>query len=390
MRSIMKTVLPVLAVTGSAFAACSVSGTTTIQNAGDATAMASCKTFTGNIAIATDTSDDLSFDGMERLNGDLIGVEAPNVKRISANKLNQIDGEMYLMGLTRLYTLEFPSLKSVGSLRWNALPVLNTLGFTAEVTQAKSIYIENTALRSLDGINLAEAETVFIANNGFITSVDMDLGNVTNALTFANNNEALAINLPNLTWASNLTFRFVGSLEMPLLKTLNGSLGLYNNGFLNFSAPSLTKVGDALAIVANEQLNNLTFPLLTTVSANIQIANNSKIEKIDGFSALKRVGSAFDMSGNFTEVSTPQLNDVRGTFNIQSSENITESCNFYKNLKSKKLIAGSYKCDGTLSNPGMQGTSGGTSTADKKGAATTLSAVNGALGLAAMAAVFLF
>jgi hypothetical protein len=89
-------------------------------------------------------------------------------------------------------------------------------------------------------------------------------------------------------------------------------------------------------------------------------------------------------------VSTPKLNSVSGAFNLQSTDNVTETCATYKPLKEKKLIEGGYRCEGKLIDPageGHKGTKQGDG--DKTGAATTLSAVNGALGLAAMAAVLL-
>ncbi|MBO1764856.1 hypothetical protein JQN64_27145, partial [Escherichia coli] len=118
------------------------------------------------------------------------------------------------------------------------------------------------------------ADEIFIANNGYIDDISMQLGNVSTSLTLADNNEAVKVQLPNLIWASNLTFRFCASVSVPSLETLNGSLGLYNNGFETFAAPNLTSVGEAVAIVANEKLNNISFPLLTQVKGNIQIANN--------------------------------------------------------------------------------------------------------------------
>lgn len=392
MSSFMKIALPALALTGSVYAqsSCSVSATTTIQNAGDATALASCKTFSGSIAIATGTTDDIALNGIKKLDGNLVSSDNANMKRISADSLEEIDGTMTLDGLTRLYAVEFPKLKKVQGIKWNALPNLQTIGFTAEVTEADKINIQNTAIRSLKGINIEKVDTIFIANNGYINEVNMQLGNVSDSMTFADNNEALKITLPNLIWATNMTFRFVGSLEMPSLESLNGSLGLYNNGFESFSAPNLTSIGEALAIVANEKVSNISFPLLTKINDNLQIANNTNLSMIDGFPKLKSVGGAFDISGNMSDVETPSLDSVKGTFNLQSTGNVNESCAFYQPLKDKKLIEGKFFCKGKLVDPGQQGNKPTSqSGSDKTGAATSLSAVNGALGLAAMAAVFL-
>jgi hypothetical protein len=304
----------------------------------------------------------------------------PGLPTAEPHVLNWVDGSIELDGLTRLYAVDMPKLKTVETIKWNALPNLQTIGFTAEVTKADNVRIENTALRSLKGINIEKADTIFVANNGYINEINMQLGNVSDSLTFADNNEKLAVTLPNLIWATNLTFRFIGSLEMPSLETLNGSLGLYNNGFDSFSAPNLTSIGEALAIVANEKVSNISFPMLTKITDNLQIANNTNLTAIDGFPLLESIGGAFDISGNMSDVETPKLDSVKGAFNLQSTDNITEACSFYKPLKDKKLVDPSV----AGSKPTSQG-----SGSDKTGAATSLSAVNGALGLAAMAAVFL-
>lgn len=392
MPSVMKIALPALVAASGAYAACSTSGTATIQNAGDASALATCSTFTGNIAIATGTTDDITIPGVKKIKGDLIAANASDMKQIGASDLEELDGEMQLDDLTRLYAINFPKLKSIDSIKWNALPNLQEIGFTAEVNKANKVDIQNTALRSLKGINIEEADTVVIANNGYIDDISMQLGNVSTSLILVDNNEAVKVELPNLIWASNLTFRFCGSVSVPSLERLNGSLGLYNNGFESFAAPNLTSVGEAVAVVANENLSNISFPLLTKISGNLQIANNSKLIEIDGFPVLKSIGGAFDMSGNFSSVSTPKLDSVSGAFNLQSTDNVTETCATYKALKQKKLIEGGYKCEGKLIDPageGHKGTKQGDGD-DTTGAATTLSAVNGALGLAAMAAVLLF
>ncbi|KAF2035566.1 hypothetical protein EK21DRAFT_96778 [Setomelanomma holmii] len=388
MPSISRIVLSALAAASVAVADCTFSATSTIQNAGDATALASCSTVSGSIAIATGTTDDIALSGVKVLNGNLIANTNNNMKRISASDLEQLNGEMNLKELTRLVAVDFPKLKKIDSIKWESLPNLQTIGFTASVESAKKVDIQNTAVRSLEGINIQQAQTVKIANNQYINQISMQLGNVSTALDFSDNNKAVKVELPNLIWAANLTFRFCGSVSLPSLAKLNGSLGLINNGFETFSAPNLTEVGEALAVVGNEQLNNLTFPLLKKITDNLQIANNSKLTDIE-IDSLESIGGAFDISGNMTTVETPKLNNVKGAFNLQSSENITEACNFYQPLKDKKLILGKYLCKGKLVDPSVAGTTPKEQGGSKASAASTLSATNGALGLAAMAAVFL-
>ncbi|KAF1834974.1 GPI-anchored cell wall organization protein Ecm33 [Decorospora gaudefroyi] len=391
MPSMLKIALPALAAASTAYAAsCSTSATKTIQNAGDATALAGCETFTGSIAIATSTTEDIALNGVQKIVGDLIATNNSDIKQISGDSLTQLDGEMHLDGLTSLYALNFPALKSVDTITWNALPNLQDLGFGSEVESANKIDIQNTGLRSLAGINVEEADSIEISNNGYINEIKLQLGNVSTKLTLATNNEAVIVELPFLIWASNLTFISCASVSVPSLETLNGSLGLYENGFESFVAPNLTSVGDALVIVDNEKLSNLSFPLLTKVSGNLKIANNPELAEIDGFPELASIGGAFDMAGNFTSVETPALDTLKGAFNLQSSENVNETCAFYEGLRDEKAIRGKYECKGRLIDPGEEGHKGTSKGNDPEGAASSLSAVNGALGLAAVAAVLLF
>jgi hypothetical protein len=175
MPSIMRIVLPALAAASVAYAECTISATTTIQNAGDATALASCSTFSGSIAIATGTTDDIAFSGVKVLNGNLVANGNANMKRISASDLEQLNGEMNLKELTRLVGVDFPKLKKIDSIKWESLPNLQTIGFTASVEQAKKVDIQNTAVRSLSGINIQQAQTVKIANNQYINEISMQL-----------------------------------------------------------------------------------------------------------------------------------------------------------------------------------------------------------------------
>jgi len=394
MPSILKFALPALAVANTAFgASCSVSGTTTIQNSGDATAIAgSCSTFTGSIAVATGTTDDIALDGLKQLNGNLIAKNVTGLKRIGASNLETHQGDMVFDTLTSLAGADFPLLKSVTSLKWSALPVLRELGFTNGLQKASTIDIQNTGLRDLNGISIQQADTINLANNPQITSFGLSLGNVTQSLTIAGTaGNKIKVDLSSLAWAANLTFRYCSDVSLGSLQTLNGSLGFYNNDIETISAPNLTTVGRAIAVIGNDKVNNLTFSQLTQVKADIVIANNSALLEIDGFSQLQKIGGAFDMSGNFSTVETPQINDIEGTFNLQSSDNVTAACDFYQSLQKNRTIKGSFFCKGKVVDPGQQGhnptSQGG---GGKSNSGSHLSAVNGAFALAAMVAVLLF
>jgi hypothetical protein len=282
-------------------AACSHSATSTIQNSGDASAIASCKTFSGNIAIKTDTPGSIALDGVQKIDGSLIVKDNSELQQLSANSLEEISKDFTLSEVQNLNAVNFPKLKTVGALRWIGLPNLQNLGFDSEITKADVINIENTQLRSLEGINVETIKSMFVANNLYINTVDMQLGNVSESLTLSTNNPEVNVSFPNLMWAYNITFRNCSSVEIPSLETLNHSLNLIGNVFESFSAPNLTEVGGALAIASNFELKNISFPLLTEIGANLQIANNTKLSQIVGLPKLESVGGALDFNGNISK-----------------------------------------------------------------------------------------
>lgn len=378
-----------LAVAGSAYAACSASATATIENSGDAQALATCTTFSGSIAIATGVADDIALDGIKKLDGNLVIRSNANIKRISGAEMEEITGSFTLDDVQTLTNVEFPKLKTVATLMWNALPNLQQLAFASEITKVSEINIQNTELQSLEGINVETVDKVFIANNRYIQDITMQVGNITQSLTLADNNADLNVTFPNLLWAFNMTFRNVSSVTVPSLETLNDSLGLYGNFFESFAAPNLTEVGGALTLVSNTKLTNISFPQLATIGDNLQVANNTELNSVDGFPKVETISGALDLSGNMTKVDMPALNEVKGAFNLQSSGDTQGACDNFKKLADDGKLKGEYFCEDQVSDPGTAGTRPtGTTNSQETGAASHLNVpVMGAAGL--LAAFFL-
>ncbi|OQN99032.1 hypothetical protein B0A48_14893 [Cryoendolithus antarcticus] len=395
--SVFRYVVPALAIAGRAAAQCSASATQTIQNAGDAAALAGCQTFTGSIALATGTTGVIALNGIQEITGDLVADNVTSVTQLSGDSLTTLGGDFILNGMTVLTTLSFPRLATAKNINWVALPQLQGLSFTTGLQQTQSLLIENTQLGSLSGINLQTAASVMISNNPYLQEVNMQLGNISNALAIEANGRNIAVTFPNLEWAFNITLRNVSAISMPSLAAVNGSLGFYSNFFESVNAPNLTTVGQSLSFVSNQKLNNASFPQLTSVGGGLQIANNTNIEKIDGFPKLQTVGGALDFYGNFSDVALPSLMDVRGAFNLQSSKDLTNTCNHFQPLSGQNnVIKGTYSCSGGESTPGGSGTlpsgtnsGSGTSGSTTSSSASTAVTITGATGLlGVVAAIF--
>lgn len=277
--------------------------TNTIQNEGDAEALSNCETLSGDLVIAGQTAGRIRLPGIRRIEGSLICREATELQSIEAPNLQIIDRSFELNGLTILSSLNFPSLSSVGRIQWTALPALEELSFTSEVTRAREISITNTDLASLNGINLEQVDIFEVTNNRYLTEMDLQLGNITGRLTVQGNSRDLVVSFPNLDWAYNMTFRNCSEVNLPSLQSVNGSMGFFDNYFETFAAPNLTETGPggSLVFVSNSALTNISLPQLKEIGGTFQIANNTRLEKIDGFPDLQQVGGAVDFSGNFTE-----------------------------------------------------------------------------------------
>lgn len=277
-----------------------MSSTTTIQNAGDASAIGSCSTFTGNVAVATGTTGDLNFASLERLRGDLDVTNAPNVTTLTGNSLTQIDGMWTLNNVQTLNALTFPQLTSVGSIDWEGLANLATLVFTSSIQQTDSFNLQNTFLSDLTGIDLKKCSDFYLANNRMLQDFSMQLQNVTGSITVQSNGDRMNVTFPNLQWAQNITIDNVLSVSMPSLYAVNGSIGFNENEELtSLSLPNLTRVDEAFIIADNNNLKSFSVPQLAQVKGAVNVANNSALTNVS-FPSLTMVGGAFDAYGNFT------------------------------------------------------------------------------------------
>ncbi|KAK4448272.1 hypothetical protein QBC34DRAFT_116820 [Podospora aff. communis PSN243] len=333
---IAKLLLPALAAIGSVSAqtaTCTVS-TTTINSQADATGLAGCKTVRGSVLIAPLAGAAIDISGPSQITGDLKILDNRVLESFKSNDLTIVGGAFTMLNVTRLSSLVLPSLTRVKSLNWQTINALDTASIGPPgLTEAEEVIISDTFLSSLEGIDLSSVTNMDINNNRRLVEFTTQLGNLSNRLNIQANGQDLVVSMPNLKWIANMTIANVSSISVPSLATVNGSARFDSNTFQSFSAPNLTRTqsGD-ISFVGNAFLTNITLPKLTQIGGGLLIANNSALQKIDGFSQLKTVGGAVKMFGVFEEAEFPALNDVKGAFNVSSVADIEESCNKFKTL----------------------------------------------------------
>ncbi|KAK5094457.1 cell wall protein Ecm33 [Exophiala xenobiotica] len=386
--------LPALALVGSALAQCD-GPEITINSSEDASQISSCETYDGDVIISSEASGQLSLDGVERISGDLRCTNASQLTAISADKLSQIGGIFDLEELQIMSSLQMSALVGVNQIKWIALPALQSLNFAQGVAKANQVYISNTGLTDLAGIELEQVASMDINNNQYLKTINVNgLTNVTQSLSFSANGMNLEIEFPNLVNAANLTFRNVSSISMPSLSEVPGSMGFYSNAFESFAAPNLTSTGNTIAFVDSPSLTNISFPMLETIGGGVIIANNTELTSLTGaFDSLETIDGDINFYGTFEAVSFKALTDVKGASTIYTSSSNTSICDLFNSAKKNQVIKGKVTCVTESDNTAGNGSSSssGSSGSNKQSAAVSNFAYSAPLaGIAAFIAAVLF
>ena len=240
---------------------------------------------------------------VKKITGNLTVTDAISLSSLRFDSLQSIGG-FELGGLTVMSELSFPALSQCNQLNFTSLPALQNLDFGNGITRAQSILITNTGLSTLDGIsNLEAVDTFNVNNNPALQNISLQVTDIKNSLDIEANDgyiSGLSTSFPMLETATNMTFRNCSSISLPALSNVTENLGFYGNAFTSFAAPNLTSAG-GLVFVDNTELTNISLPKLTAINGTYQIANNTQLIKVDGFTKLSVVTGALDFSGNFTE-----------------------------------------------------------------------------------------
>lgn len=223
---------------------------------------------------------------------------------LTFGSLQTVSG-LELSNLERLTDLSFPQLTTLDVLNFTVLPLLESLDFGSQgITKAKSIYITNTGLASLRGIdNLEEVDLFDVNNNRGLRNISLQVISITNTLSiYANDGyeSGLTTSFPLLETAQYINFRNCSQILLPSLRNVTDDLGFYGNSFTSFTAPRLTTAG-GINFVGNTELQNISMARLEKINGPFSIVNNTKLDKIDGFQNLSVITGTLDLSGNFSE-----------------------------------------------------------------------------------------
>lgn len=286
--------------------ACSFA-TTTVSDFSDATAITACSTLTGDVVIATNTGRDgekadFVMNGPSEIKGSLIAKDANDLLSISSNTLQTITGSLMLENTQILTELNLTGLQSVDTVELSGLPNMQFFSLLQTLEQVDTISIQNALISELEGFSMQSVNTLILANNPYLNSVNLQPYNVTGSLSVEANGADLDLSMPNVEIAQNLTFRNVSSLNIPRLTTVHGELGLYSNSISSLDGmPSVQSIDGGLVIYGNDALQNMSLTLLQSIGGGLRVVNNSALTTIDNLYGLTTITGDVEVSGEFSE-----------------------------------------------------------------------------------------
>jgi len=368
----IKLLAAALSAAATASASCSTSGTTTIRTGGDATAIASCSTYSGNIVIETGAavSGEVNLDGISEIDGTLTHENSNLTQTFSAKDLEKISGTLTLSNLSQLGSIILYKLTSANNIVFEGLGSLGDLGFidpdnssSTGLQTAGDITIDNTKIQDLQGIyNLTKADGFYITDNPYLNEIAFGISSAKSVQIGVNDqDQGVSFSMPNLTSVELLVVQQCASVELPKLQMVANELGLIGNNFKNVSFPELTSSG-AMTIIKNENMTTLDFPALTTVNgsnSSLTVAYNNVLSNITGFPKLNEVSGGVNLTGNFSGLTFPKIHKIGGALTVDTASS-TFDCSILPKTGSQ-IVDGSTTCHiGDKTKVG--GTSTGTST----------------------------
>ncbi|KAL2178138.1 uncharacterized protein P884DRAFT_198764 [Thermothelomyces heterothallicus CBS 202.75] len=323
----VKHLLPAFVAIGSVAAQSSCSSkTTTINSQDDVSKISGCRKVEGSIVLGSESGATIDLTGPREITGDLIVQNNGQIQTLQSSSLESIGGKFEINNATSLNVISFEKLTSATTVEWVSVTRLDTLTL-GPLTKAKSVRLSDTFLNTLDGFALSTVTDLKLDNNRRLSKYTSELTSLDGQLVIQANGLSLEVDLPKLVWITEMAIANVTKFSIPQLQVVNGSARFDSNFFETFSAPNLTHTEDGdISFVGNGFLKNMSFPKFTDLNGGLLIANNTGLDRVTFFPKLEKVTGAIKLRGNFTEISFPALDNVKGAVDISSTADIRKSC----------------------------------------------------------------
>ncbi|KAF2500968.1 hypothetical protein BU16DRAFT_186659 [Lophium mytilinum] len=307
--------------------------------------MASCTTFSGSIAIATETTDDIRMEELDAVLGNFVAIDVPGLKSLNLSSVWAITGALRVERNENLQNLTVPN--DLGNVSFISLPALEGPPIDDDyygLYAIDSLEIHNTSIRSLS-FTSSDMVSLNISNNDAMSEITVLIPSI-KSLTIAGNN---VYSPPDVTLnlcknISNVLLRNVYTCAAPDLNFVQESLIIEENpGLTHIYFESLYTVQSSIVIANNTDLSYIILPSLES-AGSLSIRDNPKVMVVDLIDKLAVVRESVNISGNMGNVSFPELKDA-ASLSI-SSDNSTFDCSDFAALWTQIVVENYYDCQG--------------------------------------------
>ncbi|KAL0082979.1 hypothetical protein J3Q64DRAFT_1680064 [Phycomyces blakesleeanus] len=274
-----------------------------------------CKVYSGNIVVDNSGAADLTLNGVESVEGDLIFSGNNGLLRLTMPVLQSVNGRLSLSNNKLLASIDMRQLASVRVFEVSVHPALNSLAFPAGLGSAERFSVTDTTVTRIDGLKMPAVGELVISNNIYLKSLSFgNMTQLTGSVTMAANSPALILDLSSLINMNEGSFRNVANVAFDNLEKISGDIFFISNSFSTLSLPKVAGIEGTLTITDNSQLSTLSMPELTHLGGALSLGNNNHLTSVDAFPKLEEVDGTLDITGTFDEVILPGLMDVSAPF----------------------------------------------------------------------------
>ncbi|KAJ2400163.1 cell wall protein Ecm33 [Coemansia sp. RSA 2559] len=364
-------------------ASSSCSSNTNVSSQSDFVVLSECAKFRGDIVIDGAKEEGIadlttiSVAGVEEITGSLIIQNLYNLQTVTFPSLTST-GSLKVLNNTKVYKLDFPTLTSIDDLQLINDPSLQEFNYL-NISSTGNFQIINTHIGSLNPFVASKATNIEIASNNQLVQLDFSsVEKMDGYINIANNGRNANVSFAELTSVGgNASFADVYALDISKLGTVADDFSLYTNTFTNLTVASLSAAKKAITLSDND-FEAISFPVLTTIGASLNIANNSNFHSIADttFPKLKSIPGSMILEGSFDNITFPSLKSVGGLVNLSGTGEL--SC---KEASKELSAANKIECSlETVDNSSDSSEEGGGDSSHKTSGASQSAIIATALG----------
>ncbi|KAI8646368.1 hypothetical protein BD408DRAFT_479886 [Parasitella parasitica] len=342
------------AIAASGFSSNRCTGPIEVKSNQDLDTLRSCQIVEGSIAIKNMTSfgEIMNLSQLQHVHGDLVFEGNADLSQVVLASLKQVDGKLVFQNNRNLERLDLTQLTGVQSLDISVEPALTAILFPSGLSHIESLTVTDTLATKIEGLATSKMKNVHIANNKYLKDINMNhLQEVNGVMTIAANSPSLTLDLSSLFNIYQADFRGLAQLVgLNRVHQVTGDLSFVANSFASLSLPNITQIAGTLTISDNLQLRNLSVPQLQLLGGALSLTNNTGLSNVS-VPSLQQVDGTVDITGNFNKVDLPNLVDIRGGLNVQTSSTQFSCDDGVNKLQGGVTKGHEFTCKSNVSNP---------------------------------------